>query len=90
MVGTTTIKDIDGTSFDFGFSFTNEEEINDPMKSEVESAVKASERQKLERIKKLIIPLLDSLMKDPDKTFIKWPNREEPLKKLKAKILEIV
>jgi hypothetical protein len=47
---------------------------------------------RLEAVGKMFLPLLENLMKDPDKEMIKWPNRkpviEKQIKKLK-KLIDI-
>jgi len=45
--------------------------------------------EKMKELEKLILPLLYNLMKNPDKEYIKWPNRTEMLNKHISKILEI-
>jgi hypothetical protein len=76
--------DLEPTNFDsdndFGFSTYTVDEIpreKDPCED------------KLKQLEKLIIPLLDKLMENPDKEIIKWPNRKSVIEKQKAKILKI-
>jgi len=45
--------------------------------------------QKLKDIEKLVLPLLVHLTKDPDKEYIKWPNRAEVCKTQVNRILTI-
>lgn len=52
---------------DFGFSVVSENEIK-------------SDQEKLEGLRKMIMPLLNNLMKDPDKDYIHWPNRDKKIK----------
>lgn len=58
-------------SDDFGFSFVDSNEI----KAKVETT-----ENKLEGLRNMIMPLLNNLMKDPDKDTILWPNREAKIK----------
>lgn len=48
--------------FDFGFSFTTEEEMT----------VVQENLEKAEKLKQMIMPLLLNLKKSPDKDVIKW------------------
>jgi hypothetical protein len=51
---------------DFGFSLVSEEELN---------ADRQDATDKLEGLRKMIMPLLKNLMKNPDKEYIYWPDR---------------
>ena len=44
--------------------------------------------EKMDSVKKLILPLLYNLLKNPDKEYILWPNRTEVIQKQIAKIEE--
>ena len=72
---------------DFGFSLVSEEEIR---KHEVELSKRVEEQKaitdkvhesvaslsgKIDGIRKMVMPLLNNLAKDPDKTYILWPDR---------------
>ena len=45
--------------------------------------------RKLEEIEKLVLPLLVNLTKNPEREFIKWPNRAESVQSHINKILEV-
>lgn len=72
---------------DFGFSLVSEAELKaheEMLKKKVEeqnkvvqqTAQTATEIQnKLEGLRDMIMPLLNNLQKDPDKTYIFWPDR---------------
>ena len=45
--------------------------------------------KKLEEIENLVLPLLVNLTKNPEKEFIKWPNRAESVQGHINKILEV-
>ena len=53
---------------DFGFSFAHTEDI------------KIEANDKVEGLKKMIMPLLNNLMKNPEKDTIVWPGREKKIK----------
>lgn len=80
--------------FDFGFSFADEEI------EEVKENFQAVIRDDKEKIKDLknrldllydtIIPFLDNLCKNPEKSTIHWPNRAEKIQEYKHKLKQIV
>ena len=53
------------------------------------SAERATSKEKLLKVENLVIPLLNNLMKNPEKEFIKWPNRVEKIQAQIQKILEV-
>ena len=55
-------------SDDFGFTFADSEEI------------KTQSNDKVEGLRKMIMPLLNNLMKNPEKDTIVWPNRDKSIK----------
>jgi hypothetical protein len=59
----------DDTDFDFGF--TSEDELK---AGELQQL--GSTQEKLEGLRKMIIPLLNQLKKNPDKDIIKWPGAD--------------
>ena len=62
---------------DFGFTFTDSQEI--------QTKVSASE-DKLAGLRKLIMPLLKNLMKNPEKDTIVWPNRKQKIEEFIKKM----
>lgn len=74
---------------DFGFSFENDAtEIKDALdksKSKV-----ANLKSALYTIQSMIHPLLNNLMKEPEKTTIKWPNRAEKIADFKKHIDDFI
>jgi hypothetical protein len=57
---------------DFGFSLISEEELNAGVQDVTD---------KLHGLRKMVMPLLNNLMKNPDKEYIFWPDR---VKKIQA------
>lgn len=57
---------------DFGFSLVSEEELSADTKDATD---------KLHGLRKMVLPLLKNLMKNPDKEYIYWPDR---VKKIEA------
>lgn len=68
---------------DFGFTF---ESGNDNELLTSQSQIQDLQ-DRLKAVEKMFLPLLENLMKDPEKDMIKWPNRkpiiEKQIKKLK-------
>ena len=46
-------------------------------------------KEDMDKVEKLILPLLYNLMKNPEKDYIFWPNREEIINKQIARIQDI-
>lgn len=69
----------DDESFDFGFTTVSEVDFKtreNQVAKEVEQQVTASSQAKVEKIYKMIMPLLLNLKKDADKNeYIYWPHR---------------
>ena len=74
---------------DFGFTTASEEELTEPIATDVRAATIEELRDKLLEVEKLIMPLLVNLMKNPEKEYIKWPNRVPIIQKQIEKILAI-
>jgi len=90
-----------GFDFDFGFSAVTEEELAAVQKKdeEVKSATAVAEQAAAEAAKahdkanqmyKMITPLLDNLIKDPEKEYIYWPNRQAKIKAFKEQLQKIL
>ena len=74
---------------DFGFSFTEEEEV--VSKTSYANLPEQIEdlQNRLSAIKAIYLPFLENLNKDPDKAFIRWPNRKEVLDKQISKLKQL-
>lgn len=71
---------------DLGLSKQNAQSLEDEielLKSELKST-----KESMEDIRKLIMPLLNNLMKNPEKEMILWPDREQNIKQFIKKINE--
>lgn len=75
-------KDPYEATHDFGFTF---EEPSDNLVHELSDANEklALAGTALYNIQSMITPLLDNLMKEPNKATLKWPNRAEKVKEFK-------
>lgn len=83
--------------FDFGFSFVDEEyddvkEVNTKLNKEyADSQEKIDDlQQRLKMLHASIVPFLDNLCKNPEKSTILWPNRVEKIQAYKKKLETIV
>lgn len=77
--------------FDFGFSLVDETELKEQeekLRSIVEKQTQTTEeiKDRLNGLRDMIMPLLKNLAKDPDKSYIHWPNRVEQIEKFIKKI----
>tara|TARA_S200002703_G_scaffold137198_1_gene126871 strand:+ start:110 stop:571 length:462 start_codon:yes stop_codon:yes gene_type:complete len=70
---------------DQGVSISTALEKVDDMKEELEREYE----RKLEEIENLVLPLLVNLTKNPEKDYIRWPNRAESVQKHINRILEV-
>jgi len=86
-------KEQDVDNFDFGFSFVDEDyeevkEVNTKLTQDVStSQVKVGDLEtRLEQLYNAIVPFLDNLCKNPEKSTILWPNRVEKIQAYKKKL----
>lgn len=84
---------------DFGFSLVSEKELRaheEMLKKKVEEQSKVVVQtttdltDKLHGLRSMIMPLLNNLAKDPDKTYILWPDRATKIKAFIKKIDDYV
>ena len=66
---------------DFGFSFVDSNEMQ---------AKQQLTENKLEGLRNMIMPLLNNLMKNPEKDTILWPNRDKKIKEFIKKMDEYI
>ena len=78
-------KDPYEVNHDFGFSFDDStDDIRENLDSTKEKLALA--QSALYTMREMITPLLDNLMKEPDKPTIKWPNRAKKVQEFKNKL----
>jgi hypothetical protein len=76
-------------NFDFGFTLVDEDEL-DSAKAVASSSASASATQdKLDKLYNAITPLLNNLKANPEKEYIKWPNRVDKVEAFEGQILKI-
>ena len=84
---------------DFGFSLVSEEELKkheDLLRKKIEEQSKVVQQtsaeltDKLHGLRNMIMPLLKNLAKDPEKTYVFWPDRSEKIAAFIKKIDDYV
>lgn len=73
--------------FDFGFTAVSEEELDIVTEHAVNAA---TAEEKLLKLHAAIKPLLSNLKKNPEKDYIKWPNRVKKVEEFETMIEKIV
>jgi hypothetical protein len=76
--------------FDFGFTVVDEDELDVTKQVDVAERAAAHHEDKLNRLYQAIRPLLQNLKKNPEKEYIKWPNRIKKVEEFEAQIDRIV
>jgi hypothetical protein len=82
--------------FDFGFSFVDEsyeevKEASNKLQTEYTSTIEQVEdlQSRVDLLYSSILPFLDNLCKNPEKSTIIWPNRVEKIEQFKKKLKQI-
>lgn len=76
--------------FDFGFTSVDENDINKEVLAEL-SDTSDLYRTRLEKMYKMITPLVKNLMADADtKAYIHWPNRKEKLQQFQKQLDDLL
>jgi len=79
--------------FDFGFTAVTEDELEVVQQAAAqvqETSASASDYQeRLENLYNAIIPLLQNLKKNPEKSYIHWPNRSAKIEEFETHIQKI-
>jgi len=77
------------TSFDFGFTLVDEDELDVAKEVASSTAASANTQDKLDKLYNAITPLLNNLKANPEKEYIKWPNRVDKVEAFEGQILKI-
>ncbi len=72
--------------FDFGFTAVSEDEL-ETVQASIANQVSSLER--LEKMYKSILPLLDNLEKNPEKDYIYWPDRTKKIDEFRKRLNNI-
>lgn len=73
---------------DFGFSLVDDDFVPPKAKAKIETE-KVEQDKKLSTIMEMILPFINNLTKQPEKTTIYWPNRVEKMTEFRDKLLEV-
>jgi len=74
------------TSFDFGFTLVDEEELDSVQQLSTSSD---QTQAKLDKLYNAITPLLNNLKANPEKEYIKWPDRIAKVEAFEEHLLQI-
>ena len=79
--------------FDFGFTAVDEDELEAVQKLEQEKNVASDEvlglQDRLDGLYSAVMPLLNNLASNPEKSYIYWPNRLEKIEAFRDKLTEL-
>lgn len=82
------------TSFDFGFTLVNSDELEEIQILEKNVQLTQAEtvdvKNKLETMKAMIMALLNNLKQSPDRPYIYWPERVEKIDGFIKKLNEVI
>jgi len=77
------------TEFDFGFTLVDEADLDVSQELVTATASGASAQDKLDKLYNAITPLLNNLKANPEREYIKWPNRIDKVEAFETHILKI-
>ena len=75
--------------FDFGFTLVDEAELDVAKEVAASTASATNTQDKLDKLYNAITPLLNNLKANPEKEYIKWPNRVDKVEAFEGQILKI-
>ena len=75
--------------FDFGFTLVDENELDVAQTATASAAEASTTQDKLDKLYNAIGPLLNNLKANPEKEYIKWPNRVEKVEAFEDHIYKI-
>ena len=76
-------------SFDFGFTLVDEDELDVAKEVAASTASASNAQDRLDKLFNAITPLLNNLKANPEKEYIKWPNRVEKVEAFETHIQKI-
>jgi|TARA_R110000822_G_scaffold65076_5_gene159302 hypothetical protein len=84
---------VEDYSFDFGFTAVDEDELEVVQKLAEEKTSASFEalgiQERLDGLYSSVLPLLNNLAANPDKSYIYWPNRLDKIEEFRDKLTEI-
>ena len=75
--------------FDFGFTLVDEADLDVSQELVTATATTSSTQDKLDKLYNAIIPLLNNLKANPEREYIKWPNRVDKVEAFETHIQKI-
>ena len=75
--------------FDFGFTLVDENELDVAKEVAASTASASNAQDRLDKLFNAITPLLNNLKANPEKEYIKWPNRVDKVEAFEGQILKI-
>ena len=75
--------------FDFGFTLVDEADLDVSKELETATATSTSSQDKLDKLYNAITPLLNNLKANPEREYIKWPNRVDKVEAFETHIQKI-
>jgi hypothetical protein len=76
-------------SFDFGFTLVDEADLDVAKEVAASTASASNAQDRLDKLFNAITPLLNNLKANPEKEYIKWPNRVDKVEAFEGQILKI-
>jgi len=84
---------VDDFSFDFGFTAVDGDELETVQKLAQEKNVASDEvltlQERLDALYSSVMPLLNNLAANPEKSYIYWPNRLDKIEQFRDKLTEL-
>ena len=77
------------TDFDFGFTLVDEADLDVSQELVTATTASVSEQDKLDKLYNAITPLLNNLKANPEREYIKWPNRVDKVEAFETHIQKI-
>ena len=77
------------TDFDFGFTLVDEKDLDVSQELVTATATSTSAQDKLDTLYNAITPLLNNLKANPEREYIKWPNRVDKVEAFETHIQKI-
>jgi|TARA_R110000822_G_scaffold247061_1_gene375123 hypothetical protein len=77
------------TDFDFGFTLVDEADLDVSKELASATATSTSAQDKLDTLYNAITPLLNNLKANPEREYIKWPNRVDKVEAFETHIQKI-
>ncbi len=74
--------------FNFGFDIVSEDDITKEVQAAAEGETLKYAKE-AEQLRQMVLPLLHNLAKNPEREYIKWPNRVETINKFIVQMFDV-